>query len=75
MAEKRWLRSNTAEPNKCVGLELSGFRVTPDSTNSHRRGEVKKSYFGFPFKDQSKCKSDEGFSEETRAHTRYFDAK
>ena len=75
MAVRRWLRSNIAEPNEFVRLELSSFRVTPGNLDSHRRGEVKKSYFGFPIRDQSNCNLDEGFLEEIRAHIRYFGAE
>lgn len=71
---RQWLQSSTAEPNECVGLELSRFRVTPGNQDSRRGGEVKKPNFGLPNKHQSICKSDEGISKEIRAHSRNFGA-
>ena len=36
LAERRRLRSSPAEPHECARLELSGFRVIPDSPTSLR---------------------------------------
>ena len=33
---RQWLRSSTAEPHECSGVELPGFRVNPGSPNPHR---------------------------------------
>lgn len=40
-------------------MELSGFRVTPGSSVTHRRREVKKPGVGFPYGNQSRGELDE----------------
>ena len=71
MAVRRWLRSNTAEPNEGVIMELSGFRVIPGSPASLRRSEVKKPNFDFPHGNQIRGESDKRFTTEVGVNTGY----
>lgn len=68
---RRWLQCSTAEPNKGVIIELSGFRVILGNPASLRRSEVKKPNIGFPHGNQSRGESDKRTTTEVGVNTGY----